>query len=75
MATDNSTVTIDQKLHQNQLSDLRAIRGIDKLTCRRGLALPDRDLSAPLYCGKRPLGPNIVRESQSTFPLCGCRTR
>lgn len=26
MATDNSTVTIDQKLHQNQLSDLRAIR-------------------------------------------------
>ena len=26
MTTDNSTVTIDQKLHQNQLSDLRAIR-------------------------------------------------
>lgn len=26
MATDNSTVTIDQKLHQNQLSDLRTIR-------------------------------------------------
>ena len=26
MATNNSTVTIDQKLHQDQLSDLRTIR-------------------------------------------------